>query len=414
MGQIIILPEQRPPFTWATSTLYQLPGTGLSGAAQGSQFGTSVAIAKDAPNTIVVGDREHDEGFNDAGSIHVFKWNGAGYTEAQKIFGDATSDRLGTAVAITPDASRIIAAAPQDSGGSNQGYVYDYTLSGGTYVQGTKWVATDASWNPGGFPAIGKSDGNEGRTAVINAAGTRAIVMSTRDDHPGSAGNFNGGGRILTGSNFDSLLTDFRPADALTATGREMRFGSYTRASRDLSVVAVARGYQSGNGPNADVITIFDCSGGGATELTQIGLYSPYTRPTGNSVDVSGDGNWIVIGAQIPTLEDATLLERTGPNTWTQRWTSGVIGNDWGYAVAINNDGTRFAVGSRSSSAIRVYERVGSGAGTSVNLLASPSIGVGVYVMDMDSNGERIVASDWLNGGPPNNAGAAYVLHATS
>ncbi len=409
MGAVIILPEQRQPFVWGSWTLYSLPGTGLSGAAQGTQFGTSVAIAEDNPSVVVVGDREHDEGFNDSGSVHVFKWNGSGYTETQKFFGDASSDRLGSGVAITPDGNRILGVASQSSGGSNQGYAYNYDLSGGVYVQGTKWITPDASWNPGGNPRLGDGNGNYGDTARMDSTGTKAVISAIGDDHPGSAGNFNGGGRLISGANLDSFDVDFRPADALTATGRTMRFGTYVGASRDLSVVAFSRGYQSGVGPNADVITVFDCSSGVATERTQIGLYSPYTRPTGNSVDVSGDGNWIVIGAQIPTLEDVTILERTGPNTWTQRWTSGVIGNDWGYSVAINYDGTRFAVGSRATSTIRVYERVGSGVGTSVNLLASPSIGVGAYRLDMDRNGERIVGADQIAG-----AGAANVLHATS
>ena len=139
--------------------------TASDGAAN-DQFGESVAIDGD---TIVAGAVNDGVGTNvDQGSAYTFARTGADRNETAKLTATdgATIDRLGFSVAI--DGDTIVAGAPNaDATNVNQGAVYTFARTGADRNQTARLTATDGATSD----FLGTSVAIDGDTIVAGASG---------------------------------------------------------------------------------------------------------------------------------------------------------------------------------------------------------------------------------------------------
>jgi len=152
-------------------------------------FGASVAVCAQT-KTIVIGAYAEDDGGFDAGAAYVFTFEGAAWTEQQKLAaGDpAQDDRFG--FSVTVDGDTIVVGAPCEDGGEmergNAGSAYVFTRTAGTWTQQTQLTAVGVELGA----EFGSSVGVAGNTIAVGAPledGTGsdqgAVHVFTRDDN---------------------------------------------------------------------------------------------------------------------------------------------------------------------------------------------------------------------------------------
>jgi hypothetical protein len=157
--------------TW-TQQGNKLVGTGAVG---GAQQGSSVALSADG-NTVIVG------GFGDnsnQGAAWVYTRSGSTWAQqGNKLVGTGNSGTAfqGESVAVSADGNTVIVGGLGDN--SNQGAVWVYTRSGGTWTQqGNKLVGTGA---------VGGAQ--QGSSVALSADGNTAMVGGwTDNDNKGAA-----------------------------------------------------------------------------------------------------------------------------------------------------------------------------------------------------------------------------------
>ena len=150
-------------FTRSGTTWSQQATLGASDAANGDQFGISVAVDGD---TAVVGAHKDDTGAGaDAGSAYVFTRDGSTWSQQAKLeASDAdVGDSLGSAVTISGDTA--VAGAPGDNttAGNNAGSAYVFTRSESVWSEQAKLEAPDAAVED----SFGNAVAVDGDTAVI-------------------------------------------------------------------------------------------------------------------------------------------------------------------------------------------------------------------------------------------------------
>jgi hypothetical protein len=135
----------------------------------GDRFGNAVSLSS---KTVVVG-AYRDDGVDvdnnlltDAGSVHVFRYDGTSWNEeAGLTAGDlAARDRFGFAVAVS--GNTLVVGSPYDDDlGSSSGAAYVFRYDGATWVEEAKLLAADL--------AAGDKFGNavaiDGDTLVVGA-----------------------------------------------------------------------------------------------------------------------------------------------------------------------------------------------------------------------------------------------------
>jgi hypothetical protein len=122
-------------------------------------FGNDVAISGD---TIVVGSHQDDSPATEAGGVYVFTWNGATWTQTQKLVAPdaAVNRRLGNSVAL--DGDHIIAGAPGTGGGA---YFFERISGVWTFIQKLSPPI------PAEISSFGDTVALRGESAVISGIG---------------------------------------------------------------------------------------------------------------------------------------------------------------------------------------------------------------------------------------------------
>lgn len=133
--------------------------------AAGDSFGYSLALQD---KTAVVSAPGATIGGNVAqGAVYVFRYADGTWTQVAKLSADdgAAYDDFGSGVSF--DGNTIIVGAPNAvvNGNGGQGAAYIFTLSGGTWRQTQKLLATDGALGNG----FGASVAVQGTTALIGA-----------------------------------------------------------------------------------------------------------------------------------------------------------------------------------------------------------------------------------------------------
>jgi hypothetical protein len=209
-------------FTRSGTTWSQQAKLTASDAADGDLFGAGVDISDDG-DTVVIGAYGEDTGGNATGSAYVFTRSGTTWTQQQKIQSSdiEAGDNFGIAVGISGNSENIIVGAQaEDTGGSNAGSAYVFTLSGSTWSQQAKIQASSSASDElfglsvdistdGNTVAIGSMDDTGGTDVGAAYVFTRSGTSWTQQDKiqdsnkaasDGFGANYFGRGVSLSGS----------------------------------------------------------------------------------------------------------------------------------------------------------------------------------------------------------------------
>ncbi|MBI4672554.1 MAG: hypothetical protein HY741_12925 [Chloroflexi bacterium] len=324
-------------------------------------FGSAVALSDDG-STLVVGARFHTLpgspfGEIQQGAAYIFVRSGGTWNEQQKLTADdaVAGDHFGTAVAISSDGSTVMVGAPDDDIGSNndQGSVYVFVGSGGTWSQQAKLLAADGA----------AADGF-GSVAALSGDGTTVVVGAHGDDI-GSNGN-QGSAYVFVGSGGTwSQQAKLLAADG--AAGDE--FGSAVALNRDNGNTVVVGAWKD-NGVKDEQGSAYVFVRSSATWRERQKL----TAWDGDSIDnfgsaaaISADGSVAAIGAKFDTnpvqMQGSAYIFVYKYGMWheQQKLTAADAAavDLLGTAVALSGDGSTVAAGAPKSN---VGSNVGPGA----------------------------------------------------
>ena len=251
-----------------------------SDAAEGDQFGSSVAISGDS---VVVGSPYDDDGERNSGSTYVFNRNGTTWTlQAKLTANDAAGFNLfGLSVAISDD-TIVVGAQLDDNFGSNSGSAYVFNRFGTSWSQQAKLTANDAA-----------EEDQFGRSVAISGG---SIVVGTPQDD--DAGNLSGSAYV-----FNRSGTTWTQQAKLTANdaAEEDQFGYSVAISGDSIVIGAIGNDDAGNLSGSAYV--FNRSGNTWPQQTKLTSNDAAEGDRfGYSVAISGDT--IVVGARLDDDEE--------------------------------------------------------------------------------------------------------------
>jgi hypothetical protein len=306
-------------------------GQDIDGEAAGDQF-SPCSVSSDGL-TVAIGAKLNDGNGTDSGSVRIYKFINSAWSKiGQDLDGAAAGDNAGNQVSLNSDGTIVAVGAPgNDTNGSNSGSVTVY-----------KFNATTTLWEIFGQVVYGEVSGD-----------AFGFSVSLSKD----------GQYFVSGSPY---------YDASNADVGSVRVFKYNNSTLQWELFGQR------------------LTGSLASEWF------------GYSVAINSDGSRIVVGAP-RSITAGAVTDNTrvygynaGSNTWTQLGSniaSEGTGDQAGYSVAINDTGTRIAIGSimqKVSTSARGSARVFSFNGTSWSKLGATIFG--------ESTGDRSGISVSLNG----------------
>ena len=241
--------------------------------------------------------------------------------------GEAANDQSGYSVAMSADGNRIaIGARYNDGSGNNAGHVRVYTLANGTWTQTGSDINGEAAGDNSGWSVAMSADGN--RIAI----GAPYNDGSAADSGHVRVYSWNGTAWTQTGADIDGEAA-------------EDQSGFSVAMSSDGNRIAIGAILNDGNGITAGHVRIYTLANGTWTQTgsdidgQDAGDYSSY------SLDMSADGNHIVIGAI--SADHARVFSLVN-GAWLQTASDidgEAAGDNSGFSVAMSASGTRIAVG---------------------------------------------------------------------
>ncbi len=255
----------------------------------------------------------------------------------QNIIGERGGDESGSSISLSNDGNRIAIGAPNNQGYYGHTRVYEFNAGTDTWVQ----LGDDLDGD--------RTGGHSGASVALSGDGNRVVVGAPRDStytgHVKIYELVNGGwtqlGPTLSG---DEYYTSLGSSVSISDSGHRIVVGAhydFLNGDRFVGSVGVFEYI-----PDVDEWVLV------GSELKG----EEYFDLFGNSVDISGDGNRIIIGTP---NEDAGSMANVGKaevyeynadlGDW-QLFGSAVLGDvsgeQLGQTVSINGDGNRIVVGS--------------------------------------------------------------------
>jgi hypothetical protein len=407
--------------------------------------GSGVTVSADG-KTVVTGaygaDFNGDPPFSNAGAAYIFEkptegWLYAGQTAKISASDKASSDFMGTRIAINADGSTIVVSSygSDPDGISDAGALYVFERPEGGWENATetaKLIASDKAFSDAlGWGLSISKDGSVIAGGAINADhrdGTStagAVYVFKRSE---------GGWTNSTES--AKLIAEVNdPGDKL---GRSVKMSSDAQ-----TIVAGAPKAHTFNSGSAGAAYVFEMplegwTGSAATPIYQtaklIGSDRVALDEFGTSVDISYDGKYIAIGnhrADFPVAADAgaAYVFSKPENGWTDATetaklsASDMITGDWfGYSVSIDSSGSTLAVGAyrMNSGSAYIYKKPTDGWITATEnnkILASDGVKSDFFGQSvcLNSKGDELVVGAWgVDFGTNSNAGAVYVFNLSN
>lgn len=310
------------------------------GAAQ-DQFGYSVAVSGDG-NTAIVGAFADDVGANsNQGSATVFvRNNSTSWSEQTKLTDSTggTNDYFGYSVALSNNGNTAIIGASYDTVGTNagQGSATIFTRSSSTWTEQIKIT----------HPS-GAANSRFGTSVAISGDGLRVAIGRPRQitvNFPSVRIYFYNGSSWI----FEQELTTPSDDDFRDNTG----FGTSIAFNDNGDTLIVgAPEWDGGSGAgNDDTGAVLIYTRSGTTWTLQQIIKTIYDGGAGLgvSVDLSSDGNTLLVGAPYSSTGRAAIWTRSG-STWTLQQTiertSPPVFDNFGYSVALSRDGNTALIG---------------------------------------------------------------------
>jgi len=313
-------------FYYSGSAWNNLKLTGTGGTLSGNAFGQSVAISGDG-NTIIIGAPQ--EGNPVKGAAWIFTRNGNLWNQ-QAILrpSDATNNAMvGYSVSLSDDGNTAVVGSFGDLSGAGAFWVF-YRVNNAWVQQGSKIIA-----------AGNVGDAWQGCSVDISGDGNTIIEGGYKDNNNiGAAWIFTrfGNGWLQQAK----LCAD----DAVGAAG----IGACVAISHDGNT-AVVGGLNDNNQYGA--AWVFTRTNDTWTQQCNKLVASALSSNAkfGSSVDISADGNTILIGNSNDnnTNGSVSLFARSGSkwNVISNRFLTNAAGAYFGSSVALNSDGYSLAIG---------------------------------------------------------------------
>ena len=311
-------------------------------------FGYAVAISDDGMYA-VIGARGEDGGAGDpvtgAGAAYVFNRdsdNGTTWTQQTKLIPSnvGANYQFGWSVAMNGDGDYILVGAKDESTTvSGGGAVYVFTRSASTWTEQTILEPSDLGTNH-----------RFGRAVAITKDASYAACISQVTASGGTGYVFSRSGSTWT------QHTGFNPTNAGSIQTNIFDIDVDSTGSR----VLVGAGGMSGNTNYSGTAFIFDKDSDNATTWTQTAQLNASDGADndwfGWSAALSADGNFAVIGAWGDDSDGSNDIgaayifkKDAGADTWTQtlklQADTLTAGSDYGRAVGMSGDGNYILVG---------------------------------------------------------------------
>lgn len=330
----------------------------------------------------------------------------AGYVEQKLTPNDATGTAVwfGRSVAITPAGKNLVAGSPFDNNKMGAVTPFKYQTDG-WHQDGHKLVGSNA---------IGTS--YQGNSVTVSANGNRIATGGTGDnDHMGAVW-------VYDRPDENSPFSETAKLVAANVNGTQIYQGTSVKFNDDGTILAVGC---SGDSADRGAVIMYKYNGTNWEEVDRlIGSGAIGQAMQGSSVDVSSNGDTIVVGA--PDDENQKggvyVFQRiAGTNTWKQQGPKLRCGDatedqlEQGLSVSISGDGNTIAFGipdDNKGGSICVFNRMSSQwiqqgsklqATTPAGETEQPA-GLG-YSVALSKNSKILLA-----GAPGTNTGAAYLF----
>ena len=274
----------------------------------------------------------------------IFKRTGNTYAQVAELPNYEGAGGFGRSVIINNAGDTAVSTT-----GSGYGAAYVYTRSGSTWSSQQKLVSSDLTSNQQlGKNAIGiSSDGN-------------TLMVGAQNDDP--SGNSTGAVYIFVRSG--STWTQQQKIKAPSGD-QPIFFGNSGGISSDGNTIVVGSYYT----PNWGAGVVYVYTRSGTTWSHQQKIVSSDIQASdefGSSSDISGDGNYIVVGARNEDTggsnQGSAYIFKVSGSTWTQEAiirrtlltdingntisaANRILATKFGTAVSINNDGSTVAIG---------------------------------------------------------------------
>jgi hypothetical protein len=279
-------------------------------------FGQCLAISK---NTIVIGSHNDDDNGYSSGSAYVFERGGSSWVQSEKLNASDTAagDYFGISGAIS-GTTIVVGSYGDDDTGSASGSAYVFELSGGSWVQSEKIIASDAAagdWF--------------GRTVAISK--NTIVVGSYGDDDNG----FDSGSAYVFERSGDSWVQSEKLIASDAAA--EDWFGRTIAISENTIVIGAPCQGDTGSA------YVFERSGGSWVQSEKL-TASDAAVWDYFGISVAIDGNTIVVGSYGDDDNgfdsgSAYVFERSG-DSWVQSekliGSNTATGDLFGYSLAIS------------------------------------------------------------------------------
>jgi hypothetical protein len=377
------------------------------------RFGFSVAASSDG-NTVIIGAINTDTSpSTNSGAAYVFTRSGTTWSQQQKLVASdyGSSDNFGSSVAISSDGNTVLVGSPlDDTPFTNAGSAYVFTRSGSTWTEQQRLSPSD----------VANSD-KFGTSVALSSDGDTAIAGSPEEDDSGTVTN--GAAYVFTRSG--STWTQQQKLLASDKADVDF-FGWSVALSSDGNTAAIgAIAVNTSPYVNNGAAYIFTRSGSTWTEQQKLTASDAQSdEQLGYSIDLSNDGNTVLIGAYLestsPFSENgaAYVFTRSG-STWSQQ--AKLLANNrastdnFGQSVSLAGDGNTALIGAPSTAngTSYIFSRAGSSWTQQQALSASDASAgdnFGIAVALSSDGSTAVVGADLESTSPYSLNGATYVF----
>ena len=344
----------------------------------------SIAISSDG-TTVVGGDPFDATNGAGAGIARVFDGNGNAVSTLMPG-SPSPNSTFGDSIATSSDGSRIIvgSSTEDNSLGFNAGSAYLFDRSG---VQLSQLTASDG--------AVVDLFGSQ---VDISADGSRIVVGSSNNS---GAGVGTGAAYVFDGSG--NQLFKLTASDAWALD----RFGSQVAISEDGGTIVVTKTDNLTSAGTTSSAIVYDGSGNEIAKLFPSGVGSVDLYNANMSVDVSADGNTIVLGTSSNTENGinsgaAYVFDRSGNELAELTAFDAAEADIFGISVSVSDDGSTIIVGSAqdddvgdASGSSYVFFKNVNGDYVGPNGIVYSTGGADPVIVDLDGDGiETLAAND--------------------
>lgn len=279
-------------------------------AADGDYFGQSIHLSEDG-NTLIVGAYAKTNGVNvGQGAAYIYTRSAGVWTLKTKLLASdgATNDQFGVRVALSAAGNvAVIGAYAHTVTANQQGAVYVFALSGSTWTQQAKLLASDAA--VGDIFGLRVAISSDGQYIVVGAQNKNGTYTQQ------------GAAYVFTKS-ADGWVQRAKLVHSDAAVGD--KFGSSVAISTDGSYVVIGASEKLHVYPQAGAVYVFTRSGLTWTQQAKLvpADPNPYDH-FGTTIGLSYLGNRLVIGANQRTEQFvhqgvSYVFSRTA-DVWTQK-----------------------------------------------------------------------------------------------